>query len=208
MSIWIVGGMFFGAIAVSYLALRVEQRRRQYLASAPLPKGLIERVKPKHPHLTAAQWHDVEAGLRQFFLFNLQAKGHLVAMPSQVVDDLWHEFILYTRNYQEFCRQGFGRLLHHTPAVAMTHDDQQRHGLRRAWYLSCAYEGIDPKQPSRLPKLFALDASLAIVGGFVYQPDCQAAGQSGVYCGSDLSSCSGGCGGDGGDGCGGGCGGD
>lgn len=52
--------------------------------------------------------------LKQFFAAYLTGGGRPVSMPSQIVDDLWHEFILYTRDYQKFCRWAFGRLLHHT----------------------------------------------------------------------------------------------
>ncbi len=26
-------------------------------------------------------------------------------MPSEIVDQLWHEFILYTQAYKDFCRR-------------------------------------------------------------------------------------------------------
>jgi hypothetical protein len=35
--------------------------------------------------------------------------------PSELVDIGWHTFVLYTRDYAEFCRQVAGRFLHHTP---------------------------------------------------------------------------------------------
>ena len=54
-------------------------------------------------------------GLRQFFLAYLMSGKRYVSMPSQVADDLWHEFILYTREYDAFCRRAFGGFLHHTP---------------------------------------------------------------------------------------------
>ena len=50
-------------------------------------------------------------------------------------------------------------------------------GLRRAWYWACKEESIDPKAPSRLPLLFALDAKFAIPNGFTYVPDCSDIGQ-------------------------------
>jgi len=36
--------------------------------------------------------------------------------PSLVVDLAWHEFILFTRYYQEFCMTHFNRFIHHTPS--------------------------------------------------------------------------------------------
>ncbi|HJP79570.1 MAG TPA: hypothetical protein VJ914_35190 [Pseudonocardiaceae bacterium] len=35
--------------------------------------------------------------------------------PSDLVDIGWHTFVLYTRDYADFCRQIAGRFLHHTP---------------------------------------------------------------------------------------------
>lgn len=39
----------------------------------------------------------VARGLRQFFLAHHLSGGKFIPMPSQVVDDLWHEFILFTK---------------------------------------------------------------------------------------------------------------
>ena len=140
-------------------------------------------------------------------------------MPSQVVDDLGHEFILFTRNYENFCQKAFGRYLHHTPVEAMSSPHVATDGIRRTWFHACRIEGINPKQPERLPLLFALDAQFGIANGFFYSLNCRdtAASSSNSFCASDIgcgggSSCGGdsggeGGGGDGGSSCGGGCGG-
>ena len=31
------------------------------------------------------------------------------------IDDMWHIFILHTRDYAEFCHRYFGRFIHHEP---------------------------------------------------------------------------------------------
>jgi hypothetical protein len=195
--------------------------RRRFIQDYAFPKGLDARLLKRRPELSPAQVALVFDGLRQYFEISLDARKRLASMPSQVVDDLWHEFILYTRNYQAFCNRAFGRYLHHTPAEAMSTLGAQSAGLRRTWWLACKLEGIDPKQPKRLPLLFAIDSQLNISDGFHYVPDCsQARTQSGdayLHCGSDLGSGSGDSGeggggdssGDGGSSCGGGgCGGD
>ena len=102
----------------------------------------------------------------------MSGKRH-VSMPSQVADDLWHEFILYTREYDAFCRRAFGGFLHHTPAVVLSEHRKSNEGLRRVWWYCCKYENIDPVSPTRLPLLFALDSKLKIANGFVYHPDCE-----------------------------------
>lgn len=198
---------------------RAVQSRQQFIENYQLPAGLLQRVRLTYPALDDKQLALVEAGLWQFFRLSLAARRQAVAMPSQVVDELWHNFILYTRNYQQFCKRAFGHYLHHTPAVVMGGPRQQRGAIRRAWHLACKEEGIQPARPSRLPLLFELDALLAIPNGFIYTPDCKAPGASGgdSYCGADLgsdtgcASCSGDGdaagdgGGDGGSSCGSGC---
>ena len=188
----------------------------RYIETFPLHNLLDRRLAARRPELDATQRAAVLDALREYFLFCRQAGRRMVAMPSQAVDDAWHEFILFTRQYDKFCRHAFGRFLHHTPAEAMRTPTQATEGIKRAWRLACAHERIDPKKPDRLPRLFALDAALGIAGGFVYQLDCMAArhGAEGAgYCASHIG-CGGsggssdGCSGDSGDsGCGGGCGG-
>ena len=217
------------ALALAVLALwrrQVALRREQFIRTWTLPNGLFERLRKNHPNLSLKDCQLVAHGLRQFFLAHLKSGRKFVSMPSQIADDLWHEFILFTRNYEAFCRKAFGRFLHHTPAVVLSSASQSNAGLRRCWWYSCLEDNINPRSPSRLPLLFALDAKLNIPNGFRYAADCksprrleEAAAQTGIlYCGGDFASADfdggtdgfgdGGSDG-GGDGCGGGgCGGD
>ena len=38
-----------------------------------------------------------------------------ILTPSILVDNIWHEFILCTKAYENFCDLNFGRLIHHYP---------------------------------------------------------------------------------------------
>ena len=33
------------------------------------------------------------------------------------IDEMWHEFILFTRDYSDFCQHYFGEYLHHLPNI-------------------------------------------------------------------------------------------
>lgn len=174
------------------------QRRAAFIDNFHYQHWLDKHLAERRPELTAEQRGAIFLGLRDYFQLCRIAGRRMVAMPSHAVDDAWHEFILFTRQYEKFCRHGFGRFLHHTPAEAMRSPTQASDGIRRAWRLACAIEKIDPKKPERLPRLFALDATLAIAGGFIYQLDCLAASQGAVgsgYCASHIG-CGGGCSGD------------
>jgi len=174
------------------------QRREAYIGAYPYQRFLDKRLATRRPDLSPEQRQAVFAALNDYFQICRKAGRRMVAMPSQAADDAWHEFILFTRHYDKFCRHAFGRFLHHTPAEAMSSPTQASEGIKRAWRLACAHENINPKKPQRLPRIFALDAALGIAGGFVYHLDCMAArnGAAGSgYCASHI-----GCGG-GGSGC-------
>jgi hypothetical protein len=165
-------------------------RRAEYIRTFRWPRGLLERLEKHHPGFARKDSALVSRGLRQFFLAHLMSGKRYVSMPSQVADDLWHEFILYTREYEAFCRRAFGDFLHHTPAVVLSEHRKGNEGLRRVWWYCCKYENIDPVNPTRLPLLFALDSKFNIAGGFVYQPDCselRRGGSGAGYCGGDFS---------------------
>jgi hypothetical protein len=197
----------------------IRNSRRQFLEQYRVPDAVVDRFRQKHPGLNGAQEVLVREGLQQYFQICQRARGRFVSMPSQVVDDLWHDFILFTRHYRNFCDKAFGRFLHHTPVEAMSSPHLATAGIRRTWFHACRIEGINPKQPERLPLLFALDAQLGIAQGFFYTLNCaNAATSSGntfcassIGCGGSDSGCAGDTGGgdsgDGGSSCGGGCGG-
>jgi len=188
------------AVALALWQRQVALRREAHIRSFELPNGLFDRLRKHHPGLSQKDCQLVAHALRQFFLTHLKSGRRNVSMPSQVVDDLWHEFILYTKNYQAFCRRAFGRFLHHTPAVALRGSGGARvanAGLRRCFWFACREEHINPRKPTRLPLLFAIDAKLAVPGGFHYVTDCHAqcaqaggGGGTAIYCGGDFADAS------------------
>ena len=187
---------FVATVAVTALVIQWTQSVRQrIIREAPLPRFLQRKLRETYPHLTTRDCELVERGLRQFVMACLRSNRQFVAMPSQAVDALWHEFILHTQAYKAWCHSALGFFLHHTPAEALGAKARHNDGLRRCWYWACKEESIDPKNPSRLPLLFALDAKFAIPGGFHYVPDCSdiarksdAGGSGGdSYCGTSFA---------------------
>lgn len=205
-----------------------QSRQLEYIKRYHFHNSIKNKLLKKHPQLTDEQIHLVFRGLRDYFYICNRAKKKMVAMPSQVVDDAWHEFILFTRAYEKFSKKALGRFLHHTPSEAMASATWAQEGIKRAWRLACAKEKIDPVTPSKLPLLFRIDAMLNISNGFTYALNCRDKNSPGYgqgYCASDIA-CASGCTGDsgagdssqgffdglfdsaGGSDCGGGCGGD
>lgn len=181
------------------LVLRHWQRRagRRIIDSTPLP----------------ADAEPVQQALRQFFRVHLGARREL-AMPSVAAAALWREFALNQRAYTRFCEQALGQPLPPRAAEALGADAERNDALRRTWYRCCREEGIDPRQPQRLPLLFALDAAIGFPGGLHYRtfegPRRRSDDGDGLYFGAafgdssaacgDAAGFGGECGSDGGDG--------
>jgi len=169
----------------------IQAVRAEFIRNYRLPKGIFDSLQRKYPHLEPKDCHLVSRALRQYFLAHLKSGRKYVSMPSQAVDEVWHDFILNTRDYAKFCRGAFGRFMHHTPAVVLGSNTQSNVGLRRCWWFACVDENIDPKKPLRLPLLFAIDGKLNIPDGFKYVPDCKRvadqSGSSPVHCGGSFS---------------------
>ncbi len=220
MTPFLFGLALFGAIVVAAILQQRGRRAREgFIDSYEFPSGVRERIRRHYPHLSDRDLDLVLEALRDYFHLCRKAGRRFLAMPSQVVDVAWHEFILFTRNYQAFCANALGRFLHHAPTEAMPSRTLASDGIKRSWRLACRRAGIDPRAPASLPLLFAIDGQLTIPDGFKYGLNCMhlvAPGSAATYCASHIgcgsgcgSGCSGsGCSGGDGGGDGGGCGGD
>jgi hypothetical protein len=77
-----------------------------------------ERVMAEHG------WDDstydrYEGELRRFFCLIGTCDGPL-AVISRKVDEIWHQLVLFTPLYREFCQKVFGRFIDHVPRTAYT----------------------------------------------------------------------------------------
>jgi hypothetical protein len=92
--------------------------RRQFIESYQFPQALRRNLIAE---LGDTRKADIALdGLRGWYLACLYADGALIGMPSQAVDEAWHEMILMTREYTWFCEQAFGHYLHHSPDSTLT----------------------------------------------------------------------------------------
>ena len=61
---------------------------------------------------------------RKYMIVRL-VTGKTIAMTSDIVDLVWHQFILFTKEYHEFCLTIFGEYIHHSPATDIKKPKQQ-----------------------------------------------------------------------------------
>lgn len=123
------------------------------------PPKVAKKLKEKYPKASS---RDIEAALLgavSYFVLCKKYRNNNIPMPSVVVDDVWHEFILHTRDYEAFCKEYLGFFLHHVP----NDDDHKideataKEQIVSLWILACQEEGFDPASPLARPALFYAD---------------------------------------------------
>jgi hypothetical protein len=111
--------------------MRLFGRRRG--ADRPAPsysnEAVIERIQ-----LDAGVDRDTaRAWFNEMLIFlDLVADSKDFISPPGPVDAAWHAFILHTRDYEAYCRERFGRVIHHEPTGEPDPDAYRRAYQRRA----------------------------------------------------------------------------
>ncbi|MFC0133684.1 hypothetical protein CR105_09605 [Massilia eurypsychrophila] len=214
-------------------ALRVRHMSRYWKATAVIPASLFPywqrtaQFEFKGIPQDAFFFARATEGLLTFFDC-VRTSGKRCLLPSIAADSVWHAWArMDARSLDAFCIQHFGRTIAHVDQAEMGPD--MENALATCIATARQLRGGDPSAPI-VPRLFALDGSLFMPGGYGYrlvqgQVGCRRLDQHGRPEGAlfypvgmtaavdltrrDGSSCGAvaGCGGDGCDG-GGGCGGD
>ena len=206
----------FGLILViSFGAILFEKKskeRKVLIDNYKFPQRITSQLAKKYPQLSANDIAQSLEQLKEYFHLCRMAmaegffsgKRSMVAMPSKIVDEAWHEFILFTKEYENFCKKVFGEFLHHSPAKSMQRESEVETSLQNVWRLACARQGINPLKPNRIPLLFRLDEICNVREGNRYvigdSADSMEFSVSRIKCNGQSSNsyvggCSGGCGG-------------
>lgn len=73
----------------------------------------------------------------------MELHGKKASMASEKVDEVWHQFILFTPQYHEFCEQMLGRYLHHVPETSFASVPSEHKKNLRELYTE-TFTGISP----------------------------------------------------------------
>jgi hypothetical protein len=118
--------------------MRLFGRRRR--SDRPPPsysnEAVISRIQQEAgvDRETARAWF----GEMLFFL-DLVADSKDFISPPGPVDVAWHAFILHTRDYEAYCRERFGKVIHHQPT-----ERPDPHAYRRAYDRRARQGQMDP----------------------------------------------------------------
>ncbi len=75
-----------------------------------IPKEVVRRYAFKH-EISVPEAEYVFHDLERFLDIAISSS----ASPSLTVDEAWHEFILHTRLYADYCQSRYGTFVHHIP---------------------------------------------------------------------------------------------
>lgn len=138
-----------------------------------LDESLIEEIPPKVFYKFRQRFKDltvyqVEYAAKGFLSFLSVCKAFPnmnIPMPSETVDEIWHEFILHTKDYALFCDKHLGKFLHHTPNQNIEKNkisEREVSEILHLWTLTCLQEEMDPFSEDSKPSLFYSDVELGV----------------------------------------------
>jgi hypothetical protein len=86
---------------------RIEEADLWFVEERLVRKGLVSPEKMAEAVLEFK---------RYMVLVGLGYRG--LGMLDAEVDEVWHAFILFTRDYADFCQRAFGTFIHHVPRTS------------------------------------------------------------------------------------------
>ena len=85
------------------------------------------RMEQEYPHMKKLEYRWKLLELKRYFVMASLLKQ--VPMFSDEVDELWHEMLMFTKSYADFCAEFMGSTVHHEPAVT-----RRENPGARAWF--------------------------------------------------------------------------
>lgn len=81
----------------------------------PIPQVLKRYQKDYEVSEKVAREHEKE--LKRFLIICAENHPNSTDMFSQEIDNLWHTFLLFTKDYAQYCNENFGHFVHHVPKI-------------------------------------------------------------------------------------------
>lgn len=160
------------AIGVSNSNLQLNVQHIKFIDEYVFHESILDRafkgIEQKYIiSLNEDNRNAIELGLKDYFKSRYSKIGN-TGMPSVLVDELWHVFILYTPLYFDFCKKQGVEYIHHSPedmkkvdAIKSNNEvefqSKRRKSCLNAYISCCNIEGLDPLETLSLPLLFNID---------------------------------------------------
>lgn len=180
--------------AVGYLSVAVwaytSTRRKRLLANNltalqeyKIPSTVRAVFRRENPKLTDFQEDLAFEGLKQYFslllLERARTKKVALGMPSALVDEAWHAFVLCTEQYEVFCQKIFGKMVHHYPdtraqPTRLGSYSKFKQDVINTWSAASRAKKTHPKyfpNSKEVPLLFSADIDGGFLDGWLWNAD-------------------------------------
>lgn len=107
---------------------RVSAERLEAALGLDFESRVKDRVLKEYPRMTDKEWIWTWFELKRYFLMCGILRG--VPMYSSQADAVWHEMLMFTREYEQFCSHFCGEMIHHAPHTPGAKPEQGE----RAWF--------------------------------------------------------------------------
>jgi hypothetical protein len=104
------------------------------------PPGLYEKLLRLHIIGSREEGSILFDEVKKYLVLSEVHSCRRIPMFSRRIDEAWHQFVLFTAHYAEFCGRFFGKFMHHEPTEAGV-DDGARPGTTFDEF-RCLYERL------------------------------------------------------------------
>lgn len=169
------------------LARAINNRRTAVrdLATYQFPSKVIEVFNRENPGTSLRDTGLALQALKEYFLVMLlerkAGRNGALGMPSALADQVWHAFLLCTKEYQAFCNRFFGQMVHHDPdpeavPCSLAGAKAFKADVIRTWAATNHHrqrhpEFFHPLDSSEAPLLFGLDQYTSFTPGWHWTKD-------------------------------------
>lgn len=177
----ICGTGFFGIVSIIIYHFSSRNLRIKFINEYQFPSIVLKKFSQEYNRLNEKEINMVINALKQFFMIyciavvehKVPKKGFI--MPSKMVDELWHNFMLDSRHYEKFCTLAFGRTLHHKPGENTKGNKNLKKLTNYSDELKNTYKHLKDLNQYQsvavlagIPLLFAIDKHFNVEDGFYY----------------------------------------
>jgi len=103
---------------------------------------LIEKLVKDHVVESADEARALFREVKRYLVMTAADPTVAWAMYSLRIDQIWHQFILFTRQYINYCRHNFGRYVQHAPSTSPVHEGSARLAPSTFAMFSAKYEEL------------------------------------------------------------------
>jgi len=108
----------------------VERRLHSLLLMAELADRKTKALSYENEEIVASFRASYGISLEEARLLFEETKKRLTVFgPMKLLDEMWHTFILFTREYTEYCTDNYGFYIHHAPTTRAETDQYRQRAV-------------------------------------------------------------------------------